>query len=188
MSKVLRAGNPPGGGRGNEIFKQNPTFPAWEELKCTREKGESPGCLFKISLVVGPSGPNTSAYQHLWRRSVTPQQQMRTTSSSIGSLYVWKDCLKCHRIIVSLISLLNQNQQQSAAVIQEETNPLLIKPAGTSVRLLLWNDWPVCVRGHAEQGKAAQDHTSLINVSDGLWPWAAARRLSVSRPSSQAAQ
>lgn len=33
-----------------------------------------------------------------------------------------------------------------------------------------------------------EDHTSLINVSDGLWPWAAVGRLSVSRPSSQAAQ
>lgn len=31
-------------------------------------------------------------------------------------------------------------------------------------------------------------HTSLINVSDGLWPWAAVGRLSVGRPSSQAAQ
>lgn len=39
-----------------------------------------------------------------------------------------------------------------------------------------------------EDENVMEDHTSLINVSDGLWPWAAVRRLSGSRPSSQAAQ
>lgn len=33
-----------------------------------------------------------------------------------------------------------------------------------------------------------QAKTSLINVSDGLWHWAAVRRLSVSCSASQAAQ
>lgn len=40
----------------------------------------------------------------------------------------------------------------------------------------------------ADENVMEEDHTGLINVSDGLWPWAAVRRLSVSHPSFQAAQ
>lgn len=40
----------------------------------------------------------------------------------------------------------------------------------------------------ADENMMEEDHTSLINVSDGLWPWAAVGKLSVSRPSSQAVQ
>lgn len=52
-----------------------------------------------------------------------------------------------------------------------------------SVYLLV--DMGVVVRDIMEEDQA---RTGLINVSDGLWHWAALRRLSVSRSASQAAQ
>lgn len=65
-----------------------------------------------------------------------------------------------------------------------------------SVKVHFWNNWAcrVCVciffivDMDADENVMEEDNTSLINVSDGLWLCAAVGRLSVSRPSSQAAQ